>query len=474
MLSIRRLPTRRRLIATIVTAASAISVSTFPAPSSQAKGPLLAYGPKESPLGKPYAGWLQDWTKWAFGGPTATNPLLNFKACDTFIQPDPSRVWFLHAASGGKAETTCSVPAGLPILVSPGGTAFWEKPEDAAKLPAKIANFKQEVSNPRLKVDNVVVNAKTYLTQTPDFAGRVEAPEFGPVQGDVTFRSKGWVVMLKPLPAGPHTVEAFVLLRKFDDKGEPVTQNGKPIWDPAVVTFNLNVGAGPAPAPSTTAAPAPAPAPATTVVPTTTLAPAPAAIFKDSFEDPKSGWLDDNGGGLTMGYVDGKYQMIGEPGLTGQTTPDHTGQPDLSNTRTEIDFEIDNPTASFTLYSYHEYFPGPSKNQPPRQSEPDHFYIGFNPVEVRGYASLGGRRLFIQPKPITAEGWKPVNKAVIEARGEPGKTGSLKVWLNGSIVIDVTGQMPKGNGVFFGIEAGRSLASKTTIKVDNMVVTKLP
>jgi hypothetical protein len=472
MLSIRKssCPTRfsrTRLLGAAISLAS-VGVAALPALPTEAKVASLAFGPKESPLAKPYAGWLQDWTKWAFGGPTATNPLLNFKACDTFIQPDPTRVWFLHAASGGNAETTCSVPAGLPILVSPGGTAFWEKPEDAAKLPAKIANFKQEVSSPRLKVDNVVVNAKAYLAQTPDFAGKVEAPEFGPVQGDVTFRSKGWVVMLKPLPVGAHTVEASVLLRKLDDKGEPVSQNGKPVWDPATVTFNLNVGAGPAAAPTTTVAPA------TTIAPTTTSAPAPAAIFQDNFEDPKSGWLDDNGDGWTMGYLGGKYQISADAGASGQVGPDHLGQPNQANSRTELEFEIDSTIASFVIHGYAELVPGGPKNAPPKTVEEEYFYIGFNPLETYGYVSLGGRRLALPRKPIGADGFKAVNKVVIEARGEPGKPGgSIKAWLNGSLVVDVAGIMPKGTGFTPALEAGRSLASKATVKIDNLVVTKL-
>jgi hypothetical protein len=477
MLSIRKssYPTRssRKRLLGVVVSVAAVGFATLPASSTEAKVASPAFGPKESPLGKPYAGWLQDWAKWAFGGPTATNPLLNFKACDTFIQPDPTRVWFLHAASGGKAEATCSVPAGLPILVSPGGTAFWEKPEDAAKLPAKIANFKQEVSSPRLKVDNVVVNAKAYLTQTPDFAGKIEAPEFGPVQGDVTFRSKAWVVMLKPLSAGAHIVEASVLLRKLDDKGEPVSQNGKPVWDPAIVTFNLNVGTGPAPSPTPTTAPATTIAP--TTAPTTAPAPAPAAIvFKDDFEDPKSGWLDDNGGDWTMGYIGGKYQITANAGASGQVGPDHVGQPNQANSRTELEFELDSAIASFVIHGYAELIPGGPKNAPPKTVEEEYFYIGFNPLETYGYVSLGGRRLGLPRKSISAEGFKAVNKVVIEARGEPGKPGgSIKAWLNGSLVVDVTGIMPKGTGFTPALEAGKSLGSKATVKIDNLVVTKL-
>jgi hypothetical protein len=239
------------------------------------------------------------------------------------------------------------------------------------------------------------------------------------------------------------------------------------------VKFNLNVGTGPTP--TTTTAPT-TPTTTSPAATATAVVTAPAAIFKDSFEDPKSGWIEYKDQGFSMGYVDGKYQIVGDANVRGQISPDHVGQPNLTNSRTEIEFESDNPNAVFVMHVYAEYIPGGPPPGTPVQTlsnESEYFYLAFSPVEVSGYASIKQRRLRLPTTALDASSFKPVNKVVIEARGEPGQQGSLKAWLNGRVVMDVAGIMPKGTGVFPVFEAGRGLGAKSTIKFDNLVVTKL-
>jgi hypothetical protein len=176
-----------RLAAIVGIAALAGSLSTIAtnAPPAQAKASKAApvFGPKEAPLGKSYANWLGDWTKWAFSGPAANNPLLALQACDTWTQPDPTRVWFLSANGPGVADVTCSVPANLPIAITPGGVFDWKKPGEEVKLNEYMKTFPTSVRKPTLTVDGVKVDATKHLVTTDILTTKVVAPEFGPNTG---------------------------------------------------------------------------------------------------------------------------------------------------------------------------------------------------------------------------------------------------------------------------------------------------
>jgi hypothetical protein len=266
--------TRRGLVTVVGVAALAVSLGTIAtsAAPAQAKATTAtpAFGPKEAPLGKSYANWLGDWTKWAFSESAANNPLLALQACDTWVQPDPTKVWFLSANGPGAADVTCAVPTNLPIAITPGGIFDWKNPGEEAKLVEYMKTFPTSVRKPTLSVDGVKVDATKYLVTTDILTTKVVAPEFGPNTGpnDVVIKAKGWMLVLKGLPAGPHKVTISDELSNLDDNGQPVLVKGKPSWIVSKVNYTLNVGTGPAPAAS-----AAAPAPTTPATPALVLTP---------------------------------------------------------------------------------------------------------------------------------------------------------------------------------------------------------
>jgi hypothetical protein len=249
-------------MATLAVSIGAIATTATPA-QAKASTATPAFGPKESPLGKSYANWLGDWTKWAFGGAAANNPLLALQGCDAWTQPDPTRVWFLSANGPGAADVTCAVPANLPIAITPGGIFDWKKPGEEAKLSEYMKTFPTSVRKPTPSVDGVKVDATKCLVTTDILTTKVVAPEFGPNAGpdEVIIKAKGWMLVLKGLPVGPHKVTISDELSNLDDNGQPVLVKGKPSWIVSKVNYTLNVGTGPAaaaPAPVATTPPTPA------------------------------------------------------------------------------------------------------------------------------------------------------------------------------------------------------------------------
>lgn len=477
-----------RSVAVVATVAAAtLTIGSFAATTQPAlaKAAPPAFGPKEAPLGRTYSGWLAEWGKWAFAGPAATNPLLALQACDTWVQPDPGNVWFLSAGGPGSFAVTCSVPTGIPIAVTPGGTFGWDLPGKEARVAEYLKTFATSVRKPTLSVDGVKVDASKYLVTTQMLKTKIIASEFGPNSGpdvgEVSFQAKGWMLVLKGLKAGRHSVVISDELAKVDDQGNPVLVNGKASWEISRVTFTLNVGAGPAAAP----APAPTPAPAAPAAATSTVAPAAAAIkapatpgtvlFQDNFDNPKSGWLDYSEKGINMGYLGGKYKIDVEPKLAGHVGPDHVGQPNLRNSRTELEVEILSVVGAFALHCYDASAPGnASTGRVSPTSEPEHFYVGFSQTDSGGYVSIGGKRTNFPGTKYAPGVFRGINRVALECKGEPGQPGTVKAFLNDTLVFDaVVPAMPAGSGVFPSIESFRGIPVKGSLLIDNMIVKAL-
>jgi hypothetical protein len=70
------------------------------------------------PYGKSWEEWSAIWWQWCSTEPLASNPVADKtgRFCNK-NQNDPN-VWFLAGTFGGKAERTCTIPAGKAILFS--------------------------------------------------------------------------------------------------------------------------------------------------------------------------------------------------------------------------------------------------------------------------------------------------------------------------------------------------------------------
>ena len=106
-------------VAPLATAEEVGASGVAPPPALLGQGAPAVYPPGSAPLGISYARWAAQWSQWAFGTPTPQNPLADLANCNVG-QRAPA--FFLPAPSGPNATTTCTVRAGEPLLLFPGGT----------------------------------------------------------------------------------------------------------------------------------------------------------------------------------------------------------------------------------------------------------------------------------------------------------------------------------------------------------------
>ena len=292
----------------------------------------------------------------------------------------------------------------------------------------------------------------------------------------------------RPLLAGATVLAALVSFShganataaaKKPNKTKAVTKKAK-VVAPTTTSTNRSIPSttNQATVTSTTSAPD---LTTTTTTTTTSLAASPTGyapgpvLFSDNFDDPASGWLPDNSGGWTMGYLDGKFFINASLSAKGHDWPGHAKQPVLNNVRIDIEF-TETPLGGFALHCYDSSPQGvvPGSTD---QAQTEFLYIGF--VAGRGAAVSVGRSLGISRigpiTPFPAGLMKPVNQAIVECKGEPGGPGTVRAWINGAKVADVfVLVMPKGGGVYPVFEALNGLPSAAGVTVDNLVVTKIP
>ncbi len=197
----RRVLIALSLVTALIATGGTVSVA---ADDSQ---PNIAH-PTVDPYGASYATWAQRWAQWAFGTPVATNPLVR-PACAT-SQVD--RIWYMpHTFIGNSAKLHCSIAERTPILLSAGG-AFCDSSDAELSSSARLrACAEQEfdgLTNFRVWVDGVrVEDLDQYLITTPAFRLRYPPDNlFGVRPGAYRAVFVGYFLMLRPLPAGRHTV----------------------------------------------------------------------------------------------------------------------------------------------------------------------------------------------------------------------------------------------------------------------------
>jgi hypothetical protein len=219
----------RRVFLTIVVVLAVASGIAATASADAQRGnpnPGIVFRPGSHPFGLSYHEWAADWLEWILETPTADNPLSHPEKCG----PGESRkAWFLPGSILGPIETTCTVPAGKGILVSPAGAlcspAVGDPPDN---LVAPCIELARQFTIVRVTLDGRDLRKeKRYLVASRIVHVRIPAANpFGLPAQETPAVVVGEFLMFRPLRPGEHTITLFGQM---------------PGSDPARATFHIRV-----------------------------------------------------------------------------------------------------------------------------------------------------------------------------------------------------------------------------------------
>jgi hypothetical protein len=167
-----------------------------------------AISPDDIVLDLPQAEWSQAWLQWVAAFPRDSSPIADTSGASCAVRQQGD-VWFL-ATSDGTAPVTraCAIPAGKTLFVPIVSTMerSGNKEPDCDSM-SRIAgeHLSQHVTRLSMTVDGLAVdNLESYRQASRGcFAlGLRQTPRLSAA----TAVADGYYVMLKPLPAGLHTI----------------------------------------------------------------------------------------------------------------------------------------------------------------------------------------------------------------------------------------------------------------------------
>jgi len=174
--------------------------------------------PAVYPLGaKPYGLTYSDWGakqwQWLISTPSSKSPMSdNIGTRCAVGQQGP--VWFLLGTNGGKAERSCTIPAGkalfLNILTGECSTKEYPNIKSGPDL-LKCAVDSNKGGIVSASVDGVnIPNIQSFRVQSPSinvvYPSAKESVFPVAEGGPAISYADGWYVMLKPLSPGSHTI----------------------------------------------------------------------------------------------------------------------------------------------------------------------------------------------------------------------------------------------------------------------------
>jgi hypothetical protein len=162
--------------------------------------------------GKTFAEWSVAWWKWGLSGKKDRNPILD-KTGAFAGEGQHGPVWFLAGNTGGTTKRKCVVPAGKPIFF-PVLTHLENAPPDRAdekKLRAVPKAQMDCVTELRATLDGKpIAGLERFRVASPVFTftgpDRAADEVFENVVGKQKAAADGYWIMLRPLPAGKHTL----------------------------------------------------------------------------------------------------------------------------------------------------------------------------------------------------------------------------------------------------------------------------
>jgi hypothetical protein len=169
----------------------------------------LTYQADSRPYGTSYEDWTAKWWQWLISIPTPENPAKDKTGEHCGVGQNGS-VWFLAGTAGGKNERTCTIPAGVAILIPPlnseCSTAEFPDLRTEQELYECAKSFQDQTQQLDFVLDGTRLEGlEDSRIVSPLF--NVTFPQdnvFGAPPGPTKAVSDGNWVFLKPLPPGEH------------------------------------------------------------------------------------------------------------------------------------------------------------------------------------------------------------------------------------------------------------------------------
>jgi hypothetical protein len=182
------------------------------------------YPPGSKPFGLTYGEWSAKWWQWAMSIPIKDNPVVDENGEKCAIGQKDANVWFLAGTGGGEVTRSCNIPAEKAIffpLLNVECDYFSPDLTTEADLRKCAKADQDKATNLQASVDGVAIpDVKIYRAQSPLF--NVTIPKdntMGYPPGITQAISDGFWILLKPLPAGKHTIEFSGSLVDFTSTG---------------------------------------------------------------------------------------------------------------------------------------------------------------------------------------------------------------------------------------------------------------
>jgi hypothetical protein len=166
----------------------------------------LVYGPSTQPRGVSYEAWTRRFGRYLFEPPVAESPIVN-PTCDAVTQR--GGVIFMPVAVAEGLVIHCDVPAHTPLLVSPGGAfATVGLDSDTPKGTKEIADEQFRATHDAVvKVDGERIPRIGRFINASWLRLDLGADNlFGVPAGEYRMYLKAWMVMVRGLDRGRHTI----------------------------------------------------------------------------------------------------------------------------------------------------------------------------------------------------------------------------------------------------------------------------
>jgi hypothetical protein len=209
------MPMQKTRFAAVVAVLATLAV---PPLASAGSRPVAGFLPANAhPHGHSMTEIATAWNQWAFGTAPEANPILAVRCERSTIDP---RIWFLPVSLGGDSTSTCDVPQGAMLVLTPGGTECSNvEPEpffgaDDTDLLACVEETFDFLSYIEVTFKGrTTTDLDRYIVTTPAF----DLPANNLLSSDPgRSRDKGYFMVIAPLSRGTHTLRAYGEFEIFD------------------------------------------------------------------------------------------------------------------------------------------------------------------------------------------------------------------------------------------------------------------
>jgi hypothetical protein len=161
------------------------------------------------PYGSSYDQWAIKWWKWFVSFPASVSPASDPTGTKCAQSQNDPNVWYLAATFGGKAERTCTIPAGKALFFTVIGTECNTKQDKVttqAQFQACVRGVMDGLKSATAQLDGAdIPNVELYRITSSVFP--VTFPNgavWGAPPGPTNLSSDAVYLMLHPLSKGTH------------------------------------------------------------------------------------------------------------------------------------------------------------------------------------------------------------------------------------------------------------------------------